>query len=384
VVANGGCAGQNAFIGETGLPGTATYTLELVPSNNDLGSVTLALSADGANGTIKVNGSAVTFTSSHTGQGRNFAFTGKARQVITVSASKGSFPGGCDVTMELVDSVGNVLGNGGCAGSSTFIGETTLPSAGSYLIELIPTGGDPGANVGSLKLNVSADPANGSITANGAAVTFTATHTGQGQNFSLTGQAGQVVTVTTSNGSFPGGCDLTLLLVDSSGNTLGNGGCAASNTFIGETTLPGAGTYTLKLLPTGGDAGNNTGHLTLNLSADPASSTITPDGPAVTFTSTHTGQGQNFTFSGAANEVVSLTASNGTFPSGCDLTMLIVSPSGSTVANGGCSAKTSTITGAVLPGTGMYAVELLPTGSDPGNNTGSVTLKLTTGSHRSR
>ena len=46
---------------------------------------------------------------------------------------------------------------------------------------------------------------------------------------------------------------------------------------------------------------------------------------------------------------------------GCDLTMEIVSPSGSVVAVAGCAAQGATISGASLPGTGTYTVKLLPT-----------------------
>jgi hypothetical protein len=375
-VGSDGCAGASGFIGETPLPGAGTYTLELVPAGSDLGSVTLALSANAASAAITANGAKATFTASHTGQGRDYTFTGTAGEVVTVSANAGTFAGGCDLGMQLTDPVGDALGTDGCAAVDGFIGQTTLPSAGTYTIELIPSGTDPGTSTGTLTLNLSSDPANAAITANGPAVTFTASHTGQGRNFTFTGKAGQVVTVSTSAGTFPNGCDVGMQLVSPSGFVLGSDGCAAGSGFIGETTLPGAGKYTIELIPSGTDPGTNKGKVTLALSSDPANAAITANGSAVTFTSSHTGQGQNFTFTGTAGEVVTVSTSAGTFANGCDVGMQLVSPSGFVLGSDGCAAGSGFIGETPLPGAGTYTIELIPSGTSAGTNTGSLSLWL--------
>jgi hypothetical protein len=375
-VASAGCVGVSGFIGETPLPGAGTYTLELAPADGDLGSVTLALSANAANAAITANGPATTFTASHTGQGRDYTFTGTAGEVVTFSTSAGTFPNPCDLNMQLTDPVGNVLGSAACTAVSGFIGQTTLPSAGPYTIGLIPSGTDPGTNTGALTLNLSSDPANAKITANGAAVTFTASHTGQGRDYTFKGTAGEVVTVSTSAGTFPNACDLNIQLTDPSGAVLGSAACVAVSGFIGEMPLPGAGTYTIELIPSGTDPGTNTGHLTLNLSSDPANAAITANGAAATFTASHTGQGQDFTFTGAAGEVVTVSTSAGTFPNACDLNIQIVSPTGFVLGSAACTAVSGFIGETPLPGAGTYTVELIPSGTDPGTNTGSLTLNL--------
>jgi hypothetical protein len=153
----------------------------------------------------------------------------------------------------------------------------------------------------------------------------------------------------------------------------------AQSGFIAETPLPGAGTYTIRVTPTGSDPGANTGSVTLSLSSDPADSTISANGAPVTFTASHTGQGQDFTFSGTAGEVISMTFSNGTFLSDCDLETQILSPSGSQVGNAGCMAQSGSLASTTLPGTGTYTVDVTPTGADPGANTGSVKLALASG-----
>ena len=70
------------------------------------------------------------------------------------------------------------------------------------------------------------------------------------------------------------------------------------------------------------------------------------------------------------------STSSGTFPANCDLNLLLLSPSGSVVANGSCAAQSGT-TGAVkLPGTGTYTISLSPEGNNIGSNTGSVSVTL--------
>jgi large repetitive protein len=375
-IASVGCVGTTGgFIGDTPLPGAGTYTLELLPTDNDLGSVTLALSANPANSTITVNGPTVTFTASNTGQGKNFTFKGKGGETVTVSASGGTFPSNCDLNLYLLSSSGTQLGEAGCAAQSGFIGETVLPGKGTYVVSLVPLGNSIGSNTGSLTLSLSANPANSTITVNGS-TTFTATHTGQGQEFTFSGTSGETVTVSASGGTFPSNCDLNMYLVSSSGTQLGTSGCASQSGFIGETVLPGTGTYGVELVPLGNSIGSNTGKVTLSLSSDAANSTITANGAAVTFTASHTGQGRNFTFTGKAGETVTVSASGGTFPSNCDLTMYLLGSSGTQLGEAGCASQSGFIGETILPGKGTYTVELDPIGNSIGSNTGSVTLSL--------
>ncbi len=224
------CTGTSGFIGETTLPGGGTYSIEVDPTNSDLGSLTLSLLANLANGAITINGPAVTFTASHTAKGQEFAFTGK-KQVITVSAYNGTFPTNCDLTLLLLDSSGNVLTNAGCSSQTDWIGETALEGKGTYYIDLVPTGNNIGSNTGSVTVSLSAEPSSGTITENGAPVTVTTTHTGTGENLSFSGTAGQVVTVSAYNGTFPSNCDLGMELV-SAGSVLVNAGCASTTGWI--------------------------------------------------------------------------------------------------------------------------------------------------------
>ena len=383
VLGNGGCSSTTSFIGDTTLEGKGTYFIDLIPQGQDLGStsgkhLTIALSSNLANAPVTENGAPVSIVTTTTGQGGKLTFSGTAGQVVTVSAYSGTFPGGCDLQMFLENSVGTVLGDAGCSSQTGFVPETTLPGTGTYTILLQPQGQDVGSSMGTLKIALSTDPANSTVTENGPVVTFAATHTGQGRNYTFKGKADQVVTASTFGGTFPNSCDLEMFLVSQSGTVLGNGGCAAQSSFIGETTLPAKGTYTVELVPQGQTIGTNTGSLSLSLSEDPANGTITENGPPATFTSTHTGQGKSFTFSGTGGQTVAVATTGGTFPGNCDLSLQVLSPSGTPIGSSGCAAQSDSLTGVELPGTGTYTIELLPSSQNPGTNTGSVSVDLTT------
>ncbi len=241
---------------------------------------------------------------------------------------------------------------------------------------MLPQGANLGSNTGSVTLAVSVEPANGTVTPNGAVTTLTSTHTGTGENFTFKGKAGQVVEASTFDGTFPTGCDLGLLLVSPGGNVLTNSGCASSSGWSGPVTLPAKGTYTIELEPLGNNVGTSTGSVKLALSEDPAPGTITANGPGQTFTATNTGQGQDFTFSGTSGEMVTASTSGGTFPANCDLDLELLSPSGSVVDNASCGAQSATTGVQKLPGTGTYTVALVPLGNNIGSNTGSVPVTL--------
>ncbi|MGO9343397.1 MAG: hypothetical protein ACLP6E_12900, partial [Acidimicrobiales bacterium] len=169
--------------------------------------------ASANSGPITANGSPVTATISSAGIPATFTFTGTSGEVVTASAYDGTFAGSCDVDLEILTPSSTNIASVGCVGTSGFIGETPLPGAGTYTLELVPTDSD----LGSVTLALSANPANGTITVNGPSVSFTATNTGQGQEFTFTGgKNGQTVTLSASGGTFPNGCDENMYLLTSS------------------------------------------------------------------------------------------------------------------------------------------------------------------------
>ncbi|MGH9122271.1 MAG: hypothetical protein ACRDYC_10065, partial [Acidimicrobiales bacterium] len=348
-------------------------------------------SAAGVTGSVIANGPSVTFNSSG-GQAAAYTFTGTAGEVVTAQASAGTFASNCDVEMQIVDPNSNVVGSVSCAGqavagsSSDFIGETTLALSGTYTLVVSPQNSDPG----SLTLNLYSNPANSTIVANGPSLTFTSIG-GQGRDYTFTGTAGEVVTAQASSGNFTSDCDVFMRLLDVNGNRIGanipcigqaQGVEEGSPYFVGETTLPASGTYTLDVVPQSGDAGS----VTLNLYSNPANSTIVANGASVTFTSTG-GHGIDYTFSGTAGEVVDAQASAGTFATDCDIFMGLLDTSGRLIADSTSTSAapcigTASVTGSesdfyttfptTLAATGTYTLDLIPEDGDPG----TVTLNL--------
>ncbi len=377
-----GCASPTSFIANAKLAGKGMYYVDVVPLDeavgSNTGSLTILVASAAAAGTITADGSPVTFTAAVSGEGGSYTFSGTSGEVVTATTYDGTFSNGCALDIYLLGPTGQTLNSGGCSAQQSFVPETTLPGAGTYTLELYPLAESIGSDTGTVRVALSADPAAAAITENGPAVTFMASHTGQGGNFTFKGKAGQVVTVSTYGGTFPGSCDVQVLLLSSTGQTLGDGGCASQTGFLGETTLPSKGTYTIELLAQGNNIGSSTGSVSVSLSEDAAAGTLSENGPAATFTTTHIGQGQDYTFSGTAGDTVTVTTSGGTFPNGCDLTLYLANATGISIGpGGGCAAQSGTLS-ATLPGTGTYTVELVPTSNNPGTNQGSVTVDVTT------
>jgi hypothetical protein len=143
---------------------------------------------------------------------------------------------------------------------------------------------------------------------------------------------------------------------------------SSNGKFFDTQTLPVAGTYAIFLNPEDADIGNAT--LTLyDVPAD-ASGTISAGGSAVTVTTTTPGQNARLTFTGSANQRVSLQLTNVSIPwhqvsiTKPDTTTLVPP---TWVSSSGKFVDTQT-----LPVAGTYAIFLNPEEA----NTGNATLTL--------
>jgi hypothetical protein len=130
--------------------------------------------------------------------------------------------------------------------------------------------------------------------------------------------------------------------------------------------LPVSGTYTILVDPDN----PNTGNMTLTLSED-ALYSIAVGGPSVTVNISRIGQRAKMTFTGSANQQVSLGMSGVTFGWSW---VTIFKPDGTTLmASIRVSPSGGNFTLPALPVTGTYTILI-----DPDNpNTGSATLTLT-------
>jgi hypothetical protein len=140
-------------------------------------------------------------------------------------------------------------------------------------------------------------------------------------------------------------------------------------------TLGYAGTYKIYIDP----EGTNTGEITTTLyNSTPVTGTITAGGSAVTATTTVPGQNAQYTFTGTANERVSLTIQNVSYSSSYFFnpaaTVSILEPNGTTLASIGVYNLLSEIffiDVQTIPTSGTYTVQVAP-----GPYTGSAILNL--------
>jgi hypothetical protein len=138
-----------------------------------------------------------------------------------------------------------------------------------------------------------------------------------------------------------------------------------SNHFLDTKTLPLAGTYTLVL-----DAESTySGTLTVTLhNANDLTGTVTAGGAAVPITIGTPGQNARLTFSGTANQKVSLRATSVTIPGTTGLSIL--KPDGTTLAGpAGATTGGGFLDTTTLPTTGSYTVLVDPNGASTGNMT---------------
>jgi NedA-like, galactose-binding domain len=132
------------------LPVTGTYAILVDPYNANNGNVTLTLSEDLAP-SISINGAAVSLNLSRAGQNARLTFGGTAGQQITVRITDNT-AGGTIVTLVKPDGTTLTSSN---SGSSAFnLAAQTLPTTGTYSVQVDPAN----ANVGSLNLSLY-DPA---------------------------------------------------------------------------------------------------------------------------------------------------------------------------------------------------------------------------------
>ena len=133
---------------------------------------------------------------------------------------------------------------------------------------------------------------------------------------------------------------------------------------MGAQTLQIAGTYSFFIDPQGTAVGSAT--LTLNDVAPDIIGTIVPDGPPVTITTTDPGQGATLTFTGAANQRVTLVMSDNTIPS---IYVSLVKPDTFTLASMLIYGATGWMDVQTLPTAGTYSIRIASLGTGVGSAT---------------
>jgi hypothetical protein len=250
------------------------------------------------------------------------------------------------------------------SGATCFIDAQTLATTGTYTLWVQHYSKDFGSETLQL-YNIPAD-ATGAVTIGGSPVSIATTVPGQNASLTFSGTPGQKVSLSLTAGTYVSGfCNLTLKNPDGSALATDNGGCSGATDFVSTVTLAQTGTYTIFIDP----QGPATGGVTVQVNNDSdVTGTITPGGSAVTVTTTVPGQDARLTFTGTANQRVSLLSTNTTTSTYVNL----VEPNGTTQAtilsagcgNPGCFMDTQT-----LATSGTYTIWVQHTNSTPGSET---------------
>jgi hypothetical protein len=190
-------------------------------------------------GTITANGAPVTATVSTIGQPAKFTFSGTAGEVVSASTLDGTFPANSDAALMFLNASGGSISSSQGAGVSGLLSEVTLPTTGTYSIELASS-----SATGSVKLYLAKD-ATGSIVANGSPVTFTSVQVAQSARYTFSGTAGEVVSASTLDGTFAGSCPATIVFLNSSGGSISASTCASPSGKLSDITLPSTETYSI-------------------------------------------------------------------------------------------------------------------------------------------
>src|SRR5919201_1882848 len=295
------------------LPQYGTYTILIDPQGTATGSASMTLNSVPADATASITpgGSPVTLTTTVAGQNGSLTFSGTSGQRISLDADTVTFPGSscCSATVALLAPDGSTLVPATYIGTLTsgeVIDATPLPQTGTYTIVVDPQGQATGSARFTL-YNVPADTS-GTITPGGSPVTVTISTPGQNGTLAFTGSANQRISlnidqVTIGSSSC---CSAQVSIKNPDGSVLVNPTYFGTlgNTFVDTLTLAQTGTYTIVIDP----QSNGTGSARFSLYDVPpdTSGTITPGGAAQTVTIPTPGQNRTLTFSGSANQRISL------------------------------------------------------------------------------
>ena len=357
--ANLGTAG--AFIDTVTLPSTGGYTIAIDPTLTNTGTMTLTLYdvPPDVTGTIGMNGSPVTVTTTTPGQNAVLTFSGVAGQRVSLRMSDVTITGS-DVSIRRPD--GTTLADEYVGISGEFIDTLVLPATGDYTILVNPTG----SNTGSMTLTMYEVPVDvtGTIGSGGPPVTVTTTTPGQNVVLTFPGTAGQRVSLRTS--------DVTIALSAVSirkpdGTVLASKSAGMPGDFIDTQTLPTTGNYTVVVDPVNSDTGTMT--LTLYEVVDVTGS-ITVGGSSVSVTTTTPGQNAVLTLEGTQGQQVTVRMTSNTVP---HTTVRLRKPDATNLVSTSSALSAFNLATQTLPVTGTYTVLVDPSST----YTGSLTVTVT-------
>ncbi len=371
------------------LTAAGNYTVVITQPDFQAANLTLTVSNMVNGGAIAPNGAAVTYSTSRAGQRAIYTFSGTAGQDHELTWSDDwTFPG----TLNLPPHSSRIIvyRPDGTELTSSYITVATIPSiqlsnlpaTGTYTVGVMPIGG----TTGRVTMQLFQRPADATLNVDGASTTVNLASLQTGR-YTFAGTVGgrwpgwmtigvSIFGVAPTNTS--GWVRLQILKPD--GTQLVDCGTmyrvhGSNSCSIGP--LMAAGSYTVVITQPASQVVN----LTLTVSNMVDGGAITPNGAAVTFSTSRMGQRAIYTFTGTAGQNHVLTWSGATFLYRGNLSpsssrIIVYRPGGAELATGYMSAQynpSGSIQLTNLPATGTYTVGVVPTGGE----TGQVTMQLT-------
>ncbi len=351
-------AGAGAVVDAQVLPTSGTYAVLIDPELSYTGNMKLALyNAPDLTGTIMADQVAVTPRLTVPGQRALYTFNGTAGQWVNLGLTG----------VSIASSTLSILKPDGSKLASTTIGQsggsldpaTALPETGTYTVVVDPVGN----HTGSMTLALSS-PATGTIALDGASVPVSLNKAGKTARYTFNGNAGQWVTLGLTN----------VGVTASSVSLVGPDGTTLASTTVGTAggalelpnPLPTTGAYTILVRP----GATYTGNMTLTLSTEVSDSLKINAAPRPIMIS-RSGQSGRYTFSGSANQQVTIKATNNRLG---NVTVNLYTPSGVLQAGETSSAASFNLNQVTLATTDTYTITINPAMAD----TGSIQLQVTT------
>jgi YD repeat-containing protein len=365
--------GSTGFVDSQLFSTSGTHAIVVDPNGTYTGSITFTLYVvNDATGTITAGGSSVTVTTTTPGQNGRHLFTGTANQRVSLKINSVSLTGGTNFCMASIRKPDGTVLKDQNFFTNAFMDTVVLPSNGTYTVML-----DPGTStIGSVTItlyDVPPDNLAGTVTFTvGYGLPQTSTISAPGQNSYVTveGLLGQRISLNLGSVIMSGGSNFYTVSVRKPDGTVLTSLLFGGSGFLDIMTLPVDGTYLVVIDPSDSSIGNM--NVTVHDVPADTTGTITAGGSAVTVTNAHPGQNGTLTFSGTANQRVSIKMTSVSFTGGSFCRVYLKKPDGTTVTSVFFAAPSGYLDLQTLPSTGTYTILVDPTDGAVGNVT--VTL----------
>jgi hypothetical protein len=365
--------GSSYFSDVLTLPDDGTYTATLDPGVLNVGTVTMRLYSVPVDPVVSITpgGAPVTITTTAPGQDMFATFNGTVGQRVALNVAFGTgMSSSCNYVSIQSPGGSYLLPSDTECGTSYFSDVLTVTATGTHTIRVNPGG----SNVGTATLTLYDVPpdATATIVPGGSPVTVTTTTPGQNALTSFTGSANQRVALHVSFGTGMSAACNYVSIRNPDGTLLVSPTTQCGTTWWSDVrVLPATGTYVITVDPGDLNAGSTT--LTLYNVPPDITAPIVPGGAPVTVTTTTPGQNAQVSFTGSANQRISLNVAFGTGMSAACNYLSIRNPDGTFLIAQTTQCGTSYFSDVrVLPAAGTYVITV-----DPGErNAGDTTLTL--------